>query len=99
MKEKGEVEDEESGETEGEVKRETGGGGMDDGGTRPFLGDDRGSCWASLQPRQLCSALLCSSFFFSLSLSFFLLFLSNSFQISRSPSLPPFLSLFFFSFF
>lgn len=27
MKEKGEVEDEESGETEGEVKRETGGGG------------------------------------------------------------------------
>lgn len=70
MKEKGEVEDEESGETEGEVKRETGGGGMDDGGTRPFLGDDRGSCWASLQPRQLCSALLSSArpFFFSLPL-------------------------------
>lgn len=69
MKEKGEVEDEESGETEGEVKRETG-GGMDDGGTRPFLGDDRGSCWASLQPRQLCSALLSSArpFFFSLPL-------------------------------
>lgn len=65
MKEKGEVEDEESGETEGEVKRET--GGMDDGGTRPFLGDDRGSCWASLQPRQLCSALLVL-FFFSLPL-------------------------------
>lgn len=43
-------------------------GGMNERGTRRFLGDDRGSCWASLQPQQL-------PFFFS----FFLLFLSNSF--------------------
>lgn len=62
-------------ETEGDVETEeiqkegrkrSKEGGMNARGTRPFLGDDRGSCWASLQPSHSSSPV----FFFLSALSF-----------------------------